>query len=1153
VRTGGLFSAGGVSVRGGTTVLGGGGLAASQRAGAASMRSFGMVPGVGAGGVAPSVTGGSSGINLNATGVMASGMGNTAGGGGGGSSLPAPVEEDRQVALVSDSVKAEFKSALHRFVTVIEHTIQQVSGDVRLDIPEVVINDPAAASHDEGLKAVLVDAVEEWTRVIAQALGTVTDKDKGTRPLQEIEFWRNRNATLSTIYEQLSHPSVKTMLTTLELAREPALEPFRANHALLSSAYIEARENVKILSTLERHFKNLSAGSVQTVLDTIPSMMNGLRLVWIISRHYNTDDQMLPLMKRIVNELVEKVSSEVNLKVILTLAKTNPEEALRVMSQAKQVLDLWHSSYLSVRDRIEKMAEHRWEFDKRVLFERTDHMSAVLHDLMHVALVSSEFSKFFRGNELKSITNDPRALAAITRMVDKLTVPFQRLPFNIYDKSKHAKWRAEIAALDAKVAEIERLTEEFIQRAFSQLRSSEGAFDLLQKFKSIEMRDSIRALLEANTTNIVTKARRELEATARLFNDHRTEPPVHKNHPPVAGAISWASGLYLKQKRPIVRFKTMPSLFAGTEGELLRREYLAFAKAVDGYVKSLYGAWCERAKETTAGLLRQSVLGPALLPEGSTLRARDILGGAGAGADGPRDAPSLKDKNGMAIAAAAAAAATVVYPELAADAVAQRMPCPPYYVNFSPELATLIRECKLLDRMGYPVPDIVMNVALQDDKLSQYCARLQTMLDRYHATLSKLTPVEANLMQVQLARLRATIRPGFSPLNWNSLHVNAYISDVSKALQDFDNVLSQVRKSCTMLDDAVTTIAEANLISLTEFEGKSCLEVLEVYDIIERYRTARLDALVHKYRSVKPVMQQIEGLIASTDTCASPALAEFYRFWERKFFNAIVRCIVASILSFQALLNLVHTTGGAFTGPPRPPLCRMKASLASPEVILSPDKNTFSKYLRRIMNQLLNSAKAFRRWMDGTCLEVETMVPAGEAAPDFSFYEEIRKHQEVVGLIFASNPRVVKVLKQAERFAEHWSQYGTQYGLWNPRKPDTEKRLIERAPSAVYFDTRLAAFTTLANNVDALSVERNIGFLRVDCAPIAVACRNQALRLKADFGHALREISRKKLGDFLARVSVPGKRGGGSGGGRGVCTCSVRNTPSLPPRHGADG
>jgi dynein heavy chain len=296
-------------------------------------------------------------------GGLAGTLGGGSGAGGlaaGGAAAPLPAEEDRQVAGVSESVKGEFRSALHRFATVISHTIQQVSGDVRLDLPAADVSDPVAAAQDEGVKALLIDAVEDWTRVIGSVLSVVSDKEKGSRPIQEVEFWRGRNATLSTIWEQLSTPAVKNILATLELAREPALEAFRSAHGELSKAYVEARDNVKFLSTLERHFKNLSTGSLGTILETIPSLINGLRMVWIISRHYNTDEQMLPLMKRIVNELTDKVASEVNVKGILRLAKTEPAEALEVMGQAKAVLDSWHATYLTVRERLEKSADHRW-------------------------------------------------------------------------------------------------------------------------------------------------------------------------------------------------------------------------------------------------------------------------------------------------------------------------------------------------------------------------------------------------------------------------------------------------------------------------------------------------------------------------------------------------------------------------------------------------------------------------------------------------------------------------------------------------------------------------------------------------------------------------------------------------------------------------
>ena len=53
----------------------------------------------------------------------------------------------------------------------------------------------------------------------------------------------------------------------------------------LTKYAIEARENVRFLQTLERHFKNLQhTTDFNVIYDTIPSMMNSLRMVWIISR-----------------------------------------------------------------------------------------------------------------------------------------------------------------------------------------------------------------------------------------------------------------------------------------------------------------------------------------------------------------------------------------------------------------------------------------------------------------------------------------------------------------------------------------------------------------------------------------------------------------------------------------------------------------------------------------------------------------------------------------------------------------------------------------------------------------------------------------------------------------------------------------------------
>jgi len=52
------------------------------------------------------------------------------------------------------------------------------------------------------------------------------------------------------------------------------------------------------------------------VIDTLPSMMNALRMVWIISKHYNRDERMVPLMEMIAWELAERVQRVITFRTL---------------------------------------------------------------------------------------------------------------------------------------------------------------------------------------------------------------------------------------------------------------------------------------------------------------------------------------------------------------------------------------------------------------------------------------------------------------------------------------------------------------------------------------------------------------------------------------------------------------------------------------------------------------------------------------------------------------------------------------------------------------------------------------------------------------------------------------------------------------------
>lgn len=83
---------------------------------------------------------------------------------------------------------------------------------------------------------------------------------------------------------------------------------------------VEARDNLKFLTTLERHFKSITNGPLPGILDTLPPMMNALRMVWIISRHYSDDVRMGMLFHRIAVEIGDRVEAAIDVQVRLQIS-----------------------------------------------------------------------------------------------------------------------------------------------------------------------------------------------------------------------------------------------------------------------------------------------------------------------------------------------------------------------------------------------------------------------------------------------------------------------------------------------------------------------------------------------------------------------------------------------------------------------------------------------------------------------------------------------------------------------------------------------------------------------------------------------------------------------------------------------------------------
>lgn len=203
-------------------------------------------------------------------------------------------------------------------------------GHVSMEIPADVDLDraPALIKMDQASMATLRTTLYSWTETVRTMVEeTKLRKPNGKSAMAEVDFWRDRYVGLDRVCGRLhtSQQFAQARALMKECLEDQATE-FEHRFDELSKLHVEAKDNVKFLSTLERHLKMMSIADLAVVTESLPSLFNGLRMVWVLSRHYNTDERMSGLMERIAEEMSDRVVAEINVPVLL--AKHTPAQVV---------------------------------------------------------------------------------------------------------------------------------------------------------------------------------------------------------------------------------------------------------------------------------------------------------------------------------------------------------------------------------------------------------------------------------------------------------------------------------------------------------------------------------------------------------------------------------------------------------------------------------------------------------------------------------------------------------------------------------------------------------------------------------------------------------------------------------------------------------
>jgi len=375
-----------------------------------------------------------------------------------------------------------------------------------------------------------------------------------------------------------------------------------------------------------------------------------------------------------------------------------------------------------------------------------------------------------------------------------------------------------------------------------------------------------------------------------------------------------------------------------------------------------------------------------------------------------------------------------------------------------------------------------------------------------------LSGTERLVLKTHIDELNNTIRVGFYPLNWTSQRIPAYIEELDHALVRFKSTVSQLHKNAAMIDDVVQNISNTLLIQARDFKSSNgILEPMDVstfFDIMEAKRLSRLEALVQEYKSIgDSFLLKVEEVVAKTATGYSPVLASYYMFWEKKIYNAIAKMILSSMAVLMGMLQCKDSL----------PLLKLTVVLNGKDLSINPSLTDIDKFIAKGMRSIAESSKLFVRWMNGTCIRTEPQSVHEDDEPYvFSFYQDISLNPEIVKLTLSLTSQTNKVFNLTNKYLDGWRRYDKVSGLWNPKR----KQQIEKLrPTCSNLDQAMGSFQAIKVTVDSQPTIKDIDFLQIDVAMVAVGVAKQAELWKSEYGEALHSNSAVVFNRLTSRLS----------------------------------
>ncbi|BHF59350.1 Dynein heavy chain 10, axonemal [Sparganum proliferum] len=198
--------------------------------------------------------------------------------------------------------------------------------------------------------------------------------------------------------------------------------------------------------------------------------------------------------------------------------------------------------------------------------------------------------------------------------IDVIVVQWNhQIEFDPFDPGCQSSWDTCLERFRQDVEKIKMDVKNCINNSFKSLRSSQGAFEMLQRFSSSQTEGDIASVFTEKFQDVLDQYEKELRLVETTFDEGVINAGEHeftlgpKYLPKVSGVISFERQLFNRIKSPMVRFAQTKELTDTERGRQIRDRYICLARRMKTFEENIFADWKRRIAECLPGLLERKL------------------------------------------------------------------------------------------------------------------------------------------------------------------------------------------------------------------------------------------------------------------------------------------------------------------------------------------------------------------------------------------------------------------------------------------------------------------------------------------------------------------------------------------------------------------